>query len=88
MYTRDLKPEDVRRLFTHDTPDAYNYFARGRDEDAFAGLPWWKRLPLQFRRVFIALHAAAASGRRALYLAAVAVALLGLPRPVPRGSAR
>ena len=28
IYTRDLSPEDLQRLFTHDTRDAYEFFAR------------------------------------------------------------
>jgi hypothetical protein len=37
-YTRDLSGHDFQRLFTHDTPDAYNFFRRGVDEVAYAGL--------------------------------------------------
>ena len=32
-YTRDFSSEDLQRLFTHDTRDAYRFFARGLDED-------------------------------------------------------
>ena len=37
-YTRDLSREDIQRLFTHDAPDAYQYFSRGLDEEQFAHL--------------------------------------------------
>ena len=77
-YTRDLSREDFQRLFTHDTPDAYNFFARGLDEDRFAALPWWKRLPLRFRQVFVAFTLRLPPARRALYLVALVIALLGI----------
>jgi serine phosphatase RsbU (regulator of sigma subunit) len=79
-YTRDMSGEDLQRLFTHDTRDAYNFFRRGVDEDKYAGLPWWKRAPLKFREVFFAFTLKLSPGRRALYLAAVASALVGVLR--------
>lgn len=79
-YTRDLSPEDFQRLFTEDTRDAYRYFARGIDEDIFARLPWWKRLPLRFRAVFIAFTLRLPPARRALYIGALVIALFGLVR--------
>lgn len=79
-YTRDLSREDLQRLFTHDTRDAYRFFARGIDEDQFAGLPPWKRLPLRIRRIFMAFTLKLPPARRALYLVALFVALLGVIR--------
>ena len=77
-YTRDLSGEDLQRLFTHDTPDAYRFFSRGVDEDWLGRLPWWKRLPLRFRQVFIAFTLKLPPARRALYIGALAIALLGM----------
>ena len=77
-YTRDLSGEDFKRLFTHDTPDAYQYFSRGLDEERYAHLPWWKRLPLRFKQVFVAFTLRLPPARRALYLGALAIALLGV----------
>ena len=77
-YTRDLSGEDFQRLFTHDTPDAYRFFTRGFDEERLAGLPWWKRWALRFRQVFVAFTLKLPPARRALYLGALAIALLGL----------
>jgi len=93
-YTRDLSGRDVQRLFTHDTRDAYNFFRRGLDEEGFAAQPWWKRLPLRFRQVFVAFTLKLPPARRALYIAAIAIALLGLVQlfrgitgvPVPFGT--
>ena len=53
-YTRDFSGDEFKRLFTHDTRDAYDFFTRGQKEDAYAGLPWWKRLPLRFRQFMLA----------------------------------
>jgi phosphoserine phosphatase RsbU/P len=77
-YTRDFSREDFQRLFTHDTAEAYDFFARGIDEDRLAGLPWWKRLPLQFRQVFVAFTLRLPPARRVLYVVALALALIGV----------
>lgn len=93
-YTRDLSGRDFQRLFTRETPEAYKFFQRGLDEDAYATLPWWKRLPLRFRQVFVAFTLRLPPARRALYIGALFIALLGLFRlfrgisgvPVPLGT--
>jgi serine phosphatase RsbU (regulator of sigma subunit) len=77
-YTRDLSAEDVQRLFTHDTRDAYQFFTRGLDEDRLAGLPWWKQAALRFRQVFVAFTLKLPPARRALYIGALAIALVGV----------
>lgn len=77
-YTRDLSSDDFRRLFTHDTPDAYAFFTRGQAEDTLAQLPWWKRFPIQLRRFLAAFTSRLPPARRALYVSALAVAALGL----------
>ena len=76
-YTRDFSREDFQRLFTHDTADAYGFFARGLD-DRLAGLPWWRRLPLRFRQVFVAFTLRLTPARRVLYVVALALALIGV----------
>ena len=78
VYTRDLSREDLTRLFTHDTLDAYRFFARGLDEDQFAALPPWKRLPFRIRQIFLAFTLKLPPARRALYVVALFVALLGI----------
>jgi sigma-B regulation protein RsbU (phosphoserine phosphatase) len=77
-YTRDLSREDLQRLFTHDTRDAYSFFARGLDEDQFAGLAPWKRFLMHVRQIFMAFTLKLPPARRALYIGAVAIALLGV----------
>ena len=77
-YTRDLSREDFERLFTHDTRDAYDFFARGLDEEELAALPWWHRAALRFRQVFVAFTLKLPAARRAVYFVALVIALLGL----------
>jgi phosphoserine phosphatase RsbU/P len=77
-YTRDFSGDEFKRLFTHDTRDAYDFFTRGQKEDAYAGLPWWKRLPLRFRQFMLAFTLRLPPARRALYFAALIVAVLGI----------
>lgn len=78
MYARDLSTEDLQRLFTHDTRDAYRFFARGLDEESLARFPWWKRLAIRVQRIFVAFTLRLPPARRALYLGALVIALLGL----------
>ena len=77
-YTRDLSTEDLQRLFTHDTRDAYKFFSRGLDEEQVARLPWWKQAAVRARQLFVAFTLKLPAARRALYLGALAVALLGI----------
>jgi phosphoserine phosphatase RsbU/P len=79
-YTRDVSAEDLQRLFTRDTPEAYRFFARGGDEDRYAGLPWWQRVPARVRAFFVAFTLRLPPARRILYLGALAIALVGLIR--------
>jgi sigma-B regulation protein RsbU (phosphoserine phosphatase) len=77
-YTRDLSREDLERLFTHDTRDAYDFFARGLDDEELANLPWWRRAALRFRQVFVAFTLKLPAARRAVYFVALIIALLGV----------
>ena len=40
VYTKDLTADDLQRLFTRDTRDAYRFFTRGLDPESLKGLPW------------------------------------------------
>lgn len=79
-YTRDLSRDDFQRLFTDDTRDAYRYFTRGQDDDRYAGLPLWKSGPLRLREFFIAFTLRLSPARRALYVGALIIALVGIIR--------
>ena len=48
----DLKAEDLQRLFTRDTREAYEFFARHIDPKQFEGLPWHRRAVVQLRLFF------------------------------------
>ena len=75
---RDVTAEDLQRLFTRDTREAYRFFSRGLDEDKLAKEPWWKRQLLRVRQVFVAFTLKLSPARRALYLVALVVALFGV----------
>jgi serine phosphatase RsbU (regulator of sigma subunit) len=77
-YTRGVTSQEVSRLFTHDTRDAYRYFARGIDHASLDGLPLWKRLPAAGQSLFVAFTEKLSPVRRLLYGASLAFALLGI----------
>ncbi len=79
-YTRDFSPDDLHRLFTDDTRDAYRFFTRGKDDDRFAGLPLWKSVPLRLREFFVAFTLRLSPARRMLYVGALVIALAGIIR--------
>jgi phosphoserine phosphatase RsbU/P len=75
---RDVSAEDLQRLFTHDTREAYRFFSRGLDEDRLAREPWWRRQLLRIRQVFVAFTLRLSPARRSLYLISLVVALIGV----------
>jgi serine phosphatase RsbU (regulator of sigma subunit) len=77
-YTKDLKAEDLQRLFTRDTREAYKFFTRGTDIDAFKNLPWYKRLVAHTKLLFLAFTMKLSPARRIVYACALAMAFIGL----------
>jgi phosphoserine phosphatase RsbU/P len=77
-YTKDLKAEDLQRLFTHDTRDAWRSFTRGTDADAMKRLPWHKRIACEGRVLFLAFSMKLSPARRVLFGGALILALGGL----------
>ena len=77
-YTRDLTSQDVQRLFTRDTPEAYRYFTRGTDLEALAREPWYRRIPKQVRLVFTGFTMRLSPPRRALYGLSVLAIVIGM----------
>ncbi len=75
---RDVTAEDLQRLFTRDTREAYRFFSRGLDEDKLSKEPWWKRQLLRVRQVFVAFTLKLSPARRALYLVALFISVLGV----------
>ena len=66
-YVRDLKVEDLQRLFTRDTREAYEFFARHIDPREFEGLPWHRRAAVQLRLFFTAFTMKLSPARRMVY---------------------
>ena len=61
---RDVTAEDLQRLLTHDTRDAYRFFTRGLDEDRLAREPVWRRQTIRIRKVFTAFTLKLSPARR------------------------
>lgn len=76
-YTRDLRPEDLPRLFTRDARDAYRFFARGLDFSAVDALPWHRRLIARARLLFLAFAMRLSPARRLVYGVALLLAAIG-----------
>ena len=70
-YTKDLKAEDLQRLFTRDTREAYKFFTRGADLDAFSRLPWHTCILAHARLLFVAFTMKLSPARRIVYGAAL-----------------
>jgi sigma-B regulation protein RsbU (phosphoserine phosphatase) len=77
-YTRDLKAEDLQRLFTRDTRDAYRFFTRGADADQLAHLPWHRRIVAEARILFFAFSMKLSPARRAVFGGAIVLAFIGV----------
>jgi sigma-B regulation protein RsbU (phosphoserine phosphatase) len=77
-YTKDLTAEDLQRLFTRDTRDAYKFFTRGLDADALKRMPWHRRVVTEARILFLAFSMKLSPARRVVFGGALALALIGL----------
>ncbi|HWK09379.1 MAG TPA: PP2C family protein-serine/threonine phosphatase, partial [Vicinamibacterales bacterium] len=75
---RDVTADDLQRLFTRDTREAYRFFTRGLDEDQLAKERWLRRQLLRIRQVFVAFTLKLSPARRALYLISLVIALIGV----------
>jgi phosphoserine phosphatase RsbU/P len=76
-YTRDLKAEDLGRLFTRDAREAYEFFARTIDPKQLEGLPWHRRAVVQLRLFFTAFTMKLSPARRVVYAASLIFAIAG-----------
>ena len=77
-YTRDLKAEDLQRLFTRETKEAYRFFTRQIDVSVLDGLPWHRRALAHLRLLFLAFTLKLSPARRIVYGASLLLAALGL----------
>lgn len=88
-YTRDLKAEDLQRLFTRDTKEAYEFFTRGHDKEALKRLAWHRRAWEHVKTFFVAFTMRLSPARRVVYAFALffaATGLLSLFRGIRLGS--
>jgi serine phosphatase RsbU (regulator of sigma subunit) len=77
-YTKDLKADDLRRLFTRDAREAYRFFARDIDVAALEGLPWHRRVLSHLRLFVRAFVLKLSPARRVVFALSVFLALMGL----------
>jgi sigma-B regulation protein RsbU (phosphoserine phosphatase) len=77
-YTKDLTADELHRLFTRDTRDAYRFFTRHLDPDSLKHLPWHKRAVAHSRAVFLAFTMKLSPARRLVYAISLVLALIGL----------
>jgi len=77
-YTRDLKAEDLGRLFTRDAREAYEFFARTIDPKELEGLRWQRRLIVHLRLFFTAFTMKLSPARRVVYAASIIFAVVGI----------
>jgi serine phosphatase RsbU (regulator of sigma subunit) len=85
-YTRGLKAEDRKRLFTRDTREAYQFFTRHLDLSELEQLPRHRRLPRQLRLFFLAFTMKLSPARRVLYAAALIYMALGVVNLLQAGA--
>jgi hypothetical protein len=79
-YTRDLRADDLQRVFTRETPEAWQMFSRAIKAEELTQLPWHLRALEYTRRAFLAFTMRLSPARRAIYGIAIAMALIGLLR--------
>jgi len=77
-YTKDLTADDLQKLFTRDTREAYRFLTRGVQTDAFKALPWHRRLAAEARVLFSAFTMKLTPARRAVYGVSLVLMILGV----------
>jgi sigma-B regulation protein RsbU (phosphoserine phosphatase) len=77
-YTKDFKKEDLGKLFTYETPEAYRFFARGINTAELDGLPWYRRAIKYVQAFFLAFTMRLSPARRIIYGIALGCCVVGL----------
>jgi sigma-B regulation protein RsbU (phosphoserine phosphatase) len=77
-YTRDLRADDFQRVFTRETPEAWQFFAKAIKAEELSKLPWHIRVAEYTRRAFLAFTLRLSPARRAIYGIALVMAFIGL----------
>jgi hypothetical protein len=76
-YAGDLSADDVHRLLTRDTAEAYRFFARGIDRESVRRLTPMRRWAVHARLFFLAFAMRLSPPRRILYAVALVAACFG-----------
>ena len=77
-YTHDLTSDDLGKLFTRETPEAYRFFARGINTAELEGLPWYQKVLRYAQGFFLAFTMRLSPARRVMYGIALALSVIGL----------
>jgi phosphoserine phosphatase RsbU/P len=77
-YTHDLTSEELGKLFTRETPEAYRFFARGINTAELEGLPWYQKAIKYGQGFFLAFTMRLSPARRLMYGVALAFSVFGL----------
>lgn len=77
-YTHDLTSDELGKLFTRETPEAYRFFARGINTAELEGLPWYKKVLRYGHGFFLAFTMRLSPARRLMYGVALACSVIGL----------
>ena len=77
-YTHDLTSEELGKLFTRETPEAYRFFARGINTAELEGLPWHQKTIKYAQGFFLAFTMRLSPARRLMYGVSLAFAVFGL----------
>jgi sigma-B regulation protein RsbU (phosphoserine phosphatase) len=77
-YTHDLTKEELGKLFTRETPEAYRFFARGINTAELEGLPWYQKAIKYGQGFFLAFTMRLSPARRLMYGVSLAFSVIGL----------
>ncbi|MGE3277913.1 MAG: PP2C family protein-serine/threonine phosphatase [Vicinamibacterales bacterium] len=77
-YTADLTTDDLGKLFTRETPEAYKFFAKGINTAELDGLPRHRRAIKYLQAFFLAFTMRLSPARRVMYGVALLTFAIGL----------
>ena len=77
-YTKDFTKEDLGKLFTYETPEAYRFFARGINTAELEGLPRHRRAAKYLQGFFLAFTMRLSPARRVIYGLALVASVIGI----------
>src|SRR5918993_632160 len=77
-YTKDFTKEDLGKLFTYETPEAYRFFARGINTAELEGLSWHRRAGKYIQGFFLAFTMRLSPARRVIYGLSLLACVIGM----------